>query len=118
MTRQSWLVASAFFIMFTALANARADDNGKNAKNAKRPQLESVELGTTRNVHALGKTLLFGQPTAEGFASAKERGIKVVVTLRREGEVQWDEAGTVERLGLEFHRFGFGPACHAHRRDF
>lgn len=72
-----------------------------------RTKLEAAKLGSTINVHAFGKSLLCGQPTADDFAEAKKRGVKVVVTLRTESEVTWDEAGTVKGLGLEFHRFGF-----------
>lgn len=43
------------------------------------------------------------------IAEAKKRGIKIVITLREQDEVDWDEAATVRGLGLEFHRFGFQP---------
>lgn len=69
--------------------------------------LHAASLGATRNVHAVGKNLLCGQPSAEDIASAKKRGIEVVVTLRTKGEIDWDEAGEVKGLGLEFHDFGF-----------
>lgn len=79
------------------------------ADNAtKTPKLEAAELGSTRNVHSFGKTLLCGQPAAEDFAEAKRRGIETIITLRQPGEVEWDEADVVNRLGLQFHRFGFG----------
>lgn len=77
------------------------------AADAAAPTLRSEQLGTIRNVHAFGKNLLCGQPSAEDIAAAKKRGIKVVVTLRTKGEIDWDEAGTVKGLGLEFHDFGF-----------
>lgn len=73
----------------------------------KAPELKQAELGATRNVHSFGANLLCGQPTAEEFAEAKKRGIKVVVTLRTKGEVDWDEPATIKGLGLEFHRLGF-----------
>lgn len=82
----------------STLATAQAPENF---------QLKSVQLGSTRNVHTYGKTMLCGQPSAEDFAEAGKRGIKVVLTLRTEGEVDWNEPETVKGLGLEFHRFAF-----------
>ena len=70
-------------------------------------KLESTELGSTRNVHSFGHNLLCGQPSAEEFAEAKRRGIKIVITLRGDDEIDWDEAATVKQLGLEFHQLGF-----------
>ena len=75
--------------------------------HAAEPQLASSRLGSTRNVHAFGKNLLCGQPTAEEFAEAKRRGVQVVVTLRPQGESGWDESATIKKLGMQFHRFGF-----------
>ena len=72
-----------------------------------KPVLKLGELGATKNVHSFGPLLLCGQPTAAEFAEAKARGIKTVITLRQEGEVDWDEAGTLKELGLDFHRIGF-----------
>jgi len=75
--------------------------------SAAEPRLEEIELGSIRNIHAFGPILLCGQPSAEDLMASKERGVKVFVTLRTEGEVGWDESAAVEELGLDFHRFGF-----------
>ena len=80
---------------------------GSQAEDTSAPELKSVQLGDTQNVHSFRKNLLCGQPSAEDFAEAKKRGIKVVVTLRTKGEVDWDEPGLVKGLGLGFHEFGF-----------
>jgi SAM-dependent methyltransferase/protein tyrosine phosphatase (PTP) superfamily phosphohydrolase (DUF442 family) len=69
--------------------------------------LRSAELGSTHNVHAFGANLLCGQPSAEEFAEAKRRGITTVITVRRDGEVDWDEAELVREMGLEFYQIGF-----------
>ena len=72
--------------------------------------LAGAELGSTPNVHRFGSTVLCGQPSSEDFAEAKKRGIKTVVTLRRNGELNWDEKQVVDDLGLEFIRLSFsGP---------
>lgn len=73
----------------------------------KPPTLTKSELGATRNVHAFGKTMLCGQPSAAEFAEAKKRGIKTVITLREKSEIAWDEAALLEQLGLNFYQLGF-----------
>ncbi len=75
--------------------------------SAEEPKLQPAELGSTRNVHSFGTILLCGQPTAEDFAESKKRGIKVIVTLRSDGEIDWDEPATIKELGLDFHQLGF-----------
>ena len=108
------VVMVVFLASDRALASAATDRSlaGKGADagkpgDAKKTKLKSAKLGSTRNVHSFGRMLLCGQPSAEDFEAAKKRGIKVVVTLRKKDEVDWDEDATVKDLGLEFHRFGF-----------
>ena len=71
------------------------------------PAIKVDQLGSTRNVHSFGLNLLCGQPSESEFADAKKRGVKVVITLRSKGEIDWDEAGLVKKLGMEFHDYGF-----------
>ena len=65
-------------------------------------QLVSGRLGSTRNVHAYGSTLMCGQPSAEELIEAKKRGFQIVVSLRQPDEIDWNEAETVRGLGMEF----------------
>lgn len=99
--RRQILTASAA-VFFISASVVRGEDD-------KKPILKPSSLGETRNVHAFDKILLCGQPSAEEFAAARDRGIKTIITLRRKGEINWDEAGTVKSLGLGYHDFGFGP---------
>lgn len=64
-------------------------------------------LGETPNVHRFGKALLAGQPSEEDLALAKEQGIVRVITLREDGEINWDEAAAANRLGLEYLQLSF-----------
>jgi protein tyrosine phosphatase (PTP) superfamily phosphohydrolase (DUF442 family) len=91
-----------FFVSFAA-----ADEKKNEHKKEEKPKLKSTKLGSTRNVHSFGKNLLCGQPTAEDFAEAKQRGINVIVSLRTKGEVRWDQPATLKKLNLKFYRFGF-----------
>jgi protein tyrosine phosphatase (PTP) superfamily phosphohydrolase (DUF442 family) len=66
--------------------------------------LVAATLGSTPNVHAHDTTLLCGQPTQEDLALAKEQGFQIVLTLRGQDEIDWDEQGVAEQLGLQFRR--------------
>lgn len=91
-------------ILFTMVAGqlSWAEDQKDKSKLAK------AELGKTVNVHSFNDILLCGQPTAEDFVVAKSRGIDLVITLRKKGEVSWDEPKVVKELGMQFERISFG----------
>ena len=44
-----------------------------------------------------------GQPTQEQVAILADAGVQHVISLRTEGEIDWDEPALVESLGMEFH---------------
>ncbi len=78
-----------------------ADESGKPHK------VEATKLGKTRNVHACGNLFLAGQPTPEDIAILKQKGIQRVITLRTDGEVDWDEAAKIKQAGIEFVQVPF-----------
>lgn len=69
--------------------------------------LKANALGSTTNVHTAKSVWLCGQPSADDLQLAKEKGIKVIVTLRGEKEIDWDEQLAAEKLGLTFRRVAF-----------
>jgi protein tyrosine phosphatase (PTP) superfamily phosphohydrolase (DUF442 family) len=97
-----------FHLTATALLTAALSFASTAAAQQEGANLQPGQLGSTRNVHAFGNSLLCGQPSVEDFAVAKGRGIEVVITLRESGEIDWDEAAVVKQLGMEFHSLGFG----------
>ena len=99
MNRRLPTLAALCFTVFSGSAWSAADETKTVLKEAK--------LGDTINVHACGDILLCGQPSKEDFELAKRRGFDVIITLRTEGEVSWDEPSFVKELGMEFHRVGF-----------
>lgn len=106
------LATLTLVVLATASCSETREDTGQKDRSAvpgaaTGTTLEAAELGETRNVHAIGKNLLCGQPTEAEFAIAKERGIQVVVNLRTDGEIDWDEAAVVEQLGLEYEHIPF-----------
>ena len=62
----------------------------------------SSQLGTTPNVHACGSLYFAGQPTEADVAAIKARGIKRVISLREEDEIDWEEATAIKNAGLDF----------------
>ncbi|MAT16237.1 MAG: hypothetical protein CMJ46_13320 [Planctomyces sp.] len=94
----------------TLLLPAGADAEPKPAdesEQAAKAKVEATDLGETRNVHQHGPTLLCGQPDKAALATAKEKGIEVVITLRKEDEIDWNEEEYVTDLGMDFHQLGF-----------
>ncbi len=72
--------------------------------------LEKASLGATPKVHRAGNILMCGQPTEKDFLLAKKRGIQHVVTLRSDGELNWDEEAVVAKAGMKFSEIPFrGP---------
>lgn len=102
------ITLAAFVIaLLSALPSPWASSTVMGQDKPTDPALKQATLGNTKNVHSFGENLLCGQPSAEEFADAKKRGIRVVISLREKGEIDWDEAAVVEKLGLQFHSLGF-----------
>jgi uncharacterized protein (TIGR01244 family) len=74
------------------------------------PEVKEAQLGSTRNVHACGTLYLAGQPSQQDLQTVKGQGIQRVVSLREEGEVQWDDAAAVKQAGMTFVRVPFSSA--------
>ena len=70
-------------------------------------RLEPYSCGDVQRIHTLGGVFLASQPGPEDLKHASEGGIKTVVTLRQDDEIDWDEKATVEALGMEFHSLPF-----------
>ena len=71
-------------------------------EETKAAKVEKAKLGDTRNVHRCGELFLAGQPTKDDVEIIKKAGIKHVITLRTEGEIEWDEAADFKKAGLDF----------------
>lgn len=60
--------------------------------------------GTSTQVVPAGRIYISGQPDALALERAKAEGVTVVISLRGESESDWDEAGAVASLGLDYYR--------------
>ncbi len=70
-------------------------------------RLESVELGSTKNVHRLDDLFLAGQFTQDDLETIKANGITRVITLRTDGEIDWDEEKLIKEAGIDFIKLPF-----------
>ncbi len=66
-------------------------------------EIKAIELGEVSNIHAFGDIWLAGQPSPADFAKASAGGVKTVINLRHDGEIQgFDEPAVVAGLGLNY----------------
>ena len=72
-------------------------------------KLQSAVVGETRNVHRLGDLFFAGQFNKDDIEKIKDQNIARVITLRTDGEVDWDEQAAVESAGVEFMSVPFRP---------
>jgi len=66
--------------------------------------VQALERAQINNFSA-PESLVFasGQPTQEQFPVMAQAGIKHVISLRTEGELDWDEAALAKSQGIQFH---------------
>ena len=69
--------------------------------------LKTAELGSTKNVHTLGNTVFAGQFQQDDIATLKEAGITQVISLRKDAELDWNEAEAVTAAGLKHASIAF-----------
>jgi len=60
-------------------------------------QLEGLGRGAIA-----GNLVIASQPSPEGLKHFTEQGFGRVISARGEGEIDWDEAGQVKALGMEY----------------
>lgn len=65
-------------------------------------RVRDADLGSTPNSHAVGDLYLAGQFEKEDLEKIQAQGINRVISLRDEGEIDWDEKELVEAAGLEY----------------
>lgn len=63
-----------------------------------------TSLGSAKNVHRLENLFFSGQFSPDDIQKIKAEKIGRVITLRTDGEIDWDERATVEAAGLKFEQ--------------
>ncbi len=69
---------------------------------------EAFPLDGVNNSIKFGDLTIAGQPTQEALGKLSELGYKSVISVRGLDEVNWDEANTVQTLGMEFYQAPMG----------
>ena len=93
---------AALFVVSVA-TNGFAQSVNQESEN----KVKRSELGETRNVHVCGSLFLAGQFSEDDIEKIKAAGIKRIITLRTEGEIEWDEESAVADAKLEFIKVPF-----------
>ena len=78
-----------------------------NSNGSTTQSLETAELGSTKNVHTLGNTVFAGQFQQDDIPTLKEAGITQVISLRKDAELDWNEAKAVTAAGLKHASIAF-----------
>ena len=76
-------------------------------KKAEPQKVESAKLGNTKNVHRAGNLWFAGQFTQADIEKIKAEGIERVISLRTDGEIDWDEKKALEAAGIQFTSIPF-----------
>ncbi|MEM7455618.1 MAG: protein tyrosine phosphatase family protein [Planctomycetota bacterium] len=85
--------------------NGQSDNSNETAggdQNENQPTLVEAELGTTPDLTRFGNFYLAGQFAEEDVAIMKDAGVEVVINLREDSEMTWDEQGVLEAAGIEY----------------
>jgi len=99
----------AFGILaLVALQSGQLEASFQAATQAQEVQtIEKSKLGSAVNVHQCGNLFTAGQFTKDDIAALQKAEIKKIVSLRTDGEIDWDEKAAVEGAEIEFHSIPF-----------
>lgn len=64
--------------------------------------LEAVEVPGIEKIHTVAGVYLAGQPDEAGFEAAKTGGVRTVINLRHDDEIELEEKAFVEGLGMTY----------------
>ena len=104
-----WFQCVGGFTQTTKTSNSNPAEQESRLKQATqdRPAIHQAKLGETKNVHRLGNLFFAGQIPKDDLQKLKQQEFKRVITLRTDGEIDWDEKAAVEALGIQFIEIPF-----------
>ncbi len=76
-------------------------------QDKKTQPIESAELGKTKNVHKSGDLFFAGQFTPGDLELISDAKFLRIITLRTDGEIDWDEEKAVKEKGIDFVKVPF-----------
>ncbi|MEM9412863.1 MAG: hypothetical protein AAGA30_17255 [Planctomycetota bacterium] len=101
------LVATVCFYLILLIGHSNLEGQTVAQTQAGRAKIESATLGTANNVHRAGKLYFAGQFSPTDVEIIKQEKFKRVITLRTNGEIDWDEKSAIEEAGIEFSIVSF-----------
>lgn len=93
------------FLLLAFVAAAGAQDDSPQTSS-----VQKAELGNTINVNRVGQLFTAGQFAQADIESLQKNKIETVITLRTDGELNWDEQKLVEDSGMKFINIPVSPA--------
>ena len=94
------LIACLLMATPAFLVQADAQENQPEA-------IKQATLGNTKNVHRAGDLFFAGQFAAEDIKPIAAAKVSRVITLRTDGEIDWDEKKAIEAAGMTFIQVPF-----------
>ncbi len=94
------LIACLLMATPAFLVQADAQENQPEA-------IKQATLGNTKNVHRAGDLFFAGQLTADDIKPIAAAKVSRVITLRTDGEIDWDEKKAIEAAGMTFIQVPF-----------
>ena len=103
------LLAALHFAALTLAdgAQAQATKQAASEKPSTPQVVQPAELGNTKNVHRIGNLFVAGQFGPDDVERIKSEKFDRVVTLRTDGEIDWDEKAAIEAAGMQFIELPF-----------
>lgn len=103
-----WAVMLTLVLSASLNAQTKTETNSVEGSVEAPVKIVTAKLGGTPNVHRRDGLYFGGQFSAEDIATLKANNIKRVVTLRTDGEIDWDEQAALKAAGIEFLKVPFG----------
>jgi len=103
-----WAVMLTLVLSASLNAQTKTETNSVEGSVEAPVKIVTAKLGGTPNVHRRDGLFFGGQFSAEDIATLKANNIKRVVTLRTDGEIDWDEQAALKAAGIEFLKVPFG----------
>ena len=95
---------------FPETGSAQSANKQPAPAKADEASVVDASLGNAKNVHRLNDLFFSGQFSREDIQQIKKARVGRVITLRTDGELDWDERSAVEAAGLQFEQVPVGGA--------
>lgn len=104
----SWvLVLTLVGPLTTVLAQDESSTKTPQESNGQTDSVNEATLGNTKNVHRCGNLFLAGQFGNDDITTIQKEKISRVITLRTDGEIDWNEEAALKAQDIEFIKVPF-----------